>query len=248
MASIFPCLEFHQSILLQILGKMGLSPLAALLLLVPQVLCQYGPIKAPPVRRTTTPFPPGFQSDNQLYNAESNSIAPESNQPSQSFSYKEEHSSLSGLFSSSGNPNPYFWANDESSFPKGPAPSGCGPNSGCGGAPSSGYGSAPSAPSAPSGYGGYGSAPSSNQKSPSGAASQPDNPWLSGIIAQNSGPSRPNRPSPSCGYGGCSSSSSSPQQQATIPTVPCTTPGFVCVPKYQCPGGETSSFGTGVSI
>lgn len=105
---------------------------------------QYGPLKGSSSGRTTTPFPPGFHSDNQLYNSDSNQIGP-----------------------------------------------------------------------------------SGGQKTPAGAASYSDNPWLSGIISQNSGPG--------------------PSYQQTKPTQPCNVPEHVCVPRHQCQGGQTTSPGSGVS-
>lgn len=194
---------------------MGLSSLLAIALTTTAfVNGQYGPIKGPTARRTTTPFPPGFQSDNDLYNAEPNSISPLPNQVSGSYSYKDNSASLSGSFSSTSSnaPDNAWWSNN-------PAP----------------LNNAPS---------GYGSAPTSSQKTPAGAFAQPDNPWLSGIIAQNSQPKPAAKRPGSCGYGGCGSSI--PEQQ-TRPTVPCTTPGYVCVQKFQCQNGQTYSTGTGVS-
>lgn len=189
---------------------MGFLSVVILTVAISYANSQYGPVKGPAIRRTTTPFPPGFQSDNQIYNPESNSVAPEPN----SF----QSGALSGSYArpNSGSPNPYFYGGEKN------------PN------PSSGYGAAPS----------------SNQKTPAGAVSQLDNPWLSGIVSQNSGPSKAISSSGSCGYGGCSSSSSSAPTsfQSTTPTVPCTTPGYVCVQKYQCQGGVTSAGGNGVSF
>lgn len=206
---------------------MGLTSLLALALTAAFVNGQYGPIKGPQARRTTTPFPPGFQSDNDLYNSEPNSIAPV---PSPSYPAKSYSSNPTGPANS--------WWSDNPAPLNNPGPTGCGPSA-CGRGPSSGYGNLPV----------------SNQKTPAGAIAQPDNPWLSGLIAQNSQPqaqpqpqpqpTKPRRPS-SCGYGGCGSPA--PSFQQTVPTVPCTTPGYVCVQKFQCQGGQTYSTGTGVSV
>ncbi|KAL0281598.1 UNVERIFIED_CONTAM: hypothetical protein PYX00_002536 [Menopon gallinae] len=127
---------------------MGLKgSLVAALALFAFAEAQYGPLKGSSSGRTTTPFPPGFHSDNEIYNSDSNQV----------------------------------------------------------------------------GSGGY--ALSTGQKSPAGAASFSDNPWLQGVVAQNSGPG--------------------PSYQQARPTQPCNVPGHVCVPRHQCQGGQTTSPGSG---
>lgn len=159
--------------------------LAVVLTAVTLVRSQYGPLKGPATRRTTTPFPPGFQSDNEIYN-----------------------SIDSGTFSQkgTGGGSPGFGGSQTGGFSASSGSSSGNVPSGNFAVPVSGHGSLSGSHTKP------------------GAATNVDNPWLSGIV---SGSSKPSSPSGN--------------------VVNCNAPGFACVPKHQCQGGQTSSPGSGVS-
>lgn len=175
---------------------------------------QYGPLKGQSTRRTTTPFPPGFQSDNELYNGPSSSPV-DNSLVSNSFTYKSPDGSFSGSFSSSSTSSPgTSFSSSSTSYPG-------------------------------SSHSTSGIIPSGNSvgQKPAGAIATLDNPWLSGILSQTGG-YKPG--SPGCGGssgGGCSG----PSSQQTGPVISCVTPGYGCVLKHQCQGGQTSSPGSGVS-
>lgn len=185
------------------------NQLATVLAVVTLVNGQYGPLKGSATRRTTTPFPPGFQSDNEIYNGPSGKF-PSNNLDNQDL----------------------------------PSKGNLGPGQTQPGSP----GSQPPGYLPPGNFGtpgiGHGSHATPN-KTPS-TVTNLDNPWLKGVV---SGASKPGSTGCFGGGVGCGQPSSpalTPFPDGKVTAI-CNAPGFGCVQKHQCQGGQTSSPGSGVS-